>query len=47
MSNYSALDGQLYCKPHFEQLFKETGSFTSKKHQCNLISIPKLISLSL
>ncbi|KAI3453691.1 hypothetical protein Pfo_010354 [Paulownia fortunei] len=33
MSNYSAVDGQLYCKPHFEQLFKETGSFTSKKFQ--------------
>ncbi|KAK6130031.1 hypothetical protein DH2020_036217 [Rehmannia glutinosa] len=33
MSNYSAVEGQLYCKPHFEQLFKETGSFTSKKFQ--------------
>ncbi|KAK6137437.1 hypothetical protein DH2020_028794 [Rehmannia glutinosa] len=31
MSNYSAVDGKLYCKPHFEQLFKETGSFTTKK----------------
>ncbi|XP_042512653.1 LIM domain-containing protein WLIM2b-like [Macadamia integrifolia] len=28
MSNYSSMDGVLYCKPHFEQLFKETGSFT-------------------
>ncbi|KAI3468762.1 hypothetical protein Pfo_025425 [Paulownia fortunei] len=37
MSNYSAVDGKLYCKPHFEQLFKETGSFTSKKFQpCEL-----------
>ncbi|CAN6462552.1 unnamed protein product [Victoria cruziana] len=27
MSNYSSLEGVLYCKPHFEQLFKETGSF--------------------
>ncbi|KAL6496767.1 hypothetical protein OROHE_027329 [Orobanche hederae] len=26
MSNYSAVDGKLYCKPHFEQLYKETGS---------------------
>ncbi|XP_051137494.1 LIM domain-containing protein WLIM2b-like [Andrographis paniculata] len=33
LSNYSALEGKLYCKPHFEQLFKETGSFTSKKIQ--------------
>lgn len=39
MSNYSALDGKLYCKPHFEQLFKETGSFTTKKLQkCQLIN---------
>ncbi|PIN06065.1 Regulatory protein MLP [Handroanthus impetiginosus] len=33
MSSYSAVGGKLYCKPHFEQLFKETGSFTSKKFQ--------------
>ncbi|CAN0914101.1 LIM domain-containing protein PLIM2c [Linum grandiflorum] len=26
--NYSSMDGVLYCKPHFEQLFKETGNFT-------------------
>ncbi|PON86436.1 Zinc finger, LIM-type [Trema orientale] len=30
ISNYSSMDGVLYCKPHFEQLFKETGSFTKK-----------------
>ncbi|KAK6130052.1 hypothetical protein DH2020_036179 [Rehmannia glutinosa] len=41
MSNYSAVEGQLYCKPHFEQLFKETGSFTSKKFQpCEHYSQP-------
>ncbi|CAN1189834.1 LIM domain-containing protein PLIM2c [Linum perenne] len=28
MGSYSSMDGVLYCKPHFEQLFKETGSFT-------------------
>ncbi|KAL0295744.1 UNVERIFIED_CONTAM: LIM domain-containing protein WLIM2b [Sesamum angustifolium] len=33
MSNYSAMDGQLYCKAHFEQLFKESAGFTSKKFQ--------------
>ncbi|KAK9144960.1 hypothetical protein Sjap_004863 [Stephania japonica] len=27
MSNYSSMDGVLYCKTHFEQLFKETGNF--------------------
>ncbi|RWW19759.1 hypothetical protein GW17_00016149 [Ensete ventricosum] len=30
MCNYSSMDGILYCKPHFEQLFKETGSFSKK-----------------
>ncbi|XP_021904432.1 LIM domain-containing protein PLIM2b isoform X1 [Carica papaya] len=28
MSNYSSMDGVLYCKPHFEQLFKESGNFS-------------------
>ncbi|CAH8337283.1 unnamed protein product [Eruca vesicaria subsp. sativa] len=27
-SNYSSMDGVLYCKPHFEQLFKEFGNFS-------------------
>ena len=26
-SNYAALDGILYCKHHFSQLFKEKGSY--------------------
>ncbi|CAA7389844.1 unnamed protein product [Spirodela intermedia] len=26
-SNYAALEGILYCKPHFSQLFKEKGSY--------------------
>ncbi|KAL8515719.1 hypothetical protein ACS0TY_014412 [Phlomoides rotata] len=43
MSNYSAVDGKLYCKPHFEQLFKETGSFTTKKFQSRKSSKPILI----
>ncbi|WOL10527.1 hypothetical protein Cni_G19284 [Canna indica] len=30
MYNYSSMDGILYCKPHFGQLFKETGNFTGK-----------------
>ncbi|KAJ9173577.1 hypothetical protein P3X46_016697 [Hevea brasiliensis] len=25
MSSYSSMDGVLYCKPHFDQLFRETG----------------------
>ncbi|XP_022732814.1 LIM domain-containing protein WLIM2b-like isoform X2 [Durio zibethinus] len=33
MSSYCSMEGVLYCKPHFEQLVKETGSFT-KKFQC-------------
>jgi len=28
LSNYSSMEGVLYCKPHFEQLFKESGSFS-------------------
>ncbi|KAG8476530.1 hypothetical protein CXB51_033471 [Gossypium anomalum] len=28
MSNYCSMEGVLYCKPHFEQLFKETGTYT-------------------
>eukprot|EP00252_Welwitschia_mirabilis_P022498 TRINITY_DN6101_c0_g1_i3.p1 TRINITY_DN6101_c0_g1~~TRINITY_DN6101_c0_g1_i3.p1 ORF type:complete len:100 (+),score=0.94 TRINITY_DN6101_c0_g1_i3:145-444(+) len=28
LSNYSSMQGVLYCKPHFEQLFRETGNFT-------------------
>ncbi|XP_052211238.1 LIM domain-containing protein WLIM2b-like isoform X1 [Diospyros lotus] len=27
-SSYAALDGFLYCKPHFAQLFKEKGSYS-------------------
>ncbi|KAL5551704.1 hypothetical protein UlMin_001880 [Ulmus minor] len=30
ISSYSSMDGVLYCKPHFEQLFKEHGRFTKK-----------------
>ncbi|XP_022737406.1 LIM domain-containing protein WLIM2b-like [Durio zibethinus] len=30
MSSYCSMEGVLYCKPHFEQLFKETGSYTKK-----------------
>lgn len=30
------MDGVLYCKPHFEQLFKETGSFTKKFQTCKI-----------
>ncbi|XP_073264519.1 LIM domain-containing protein WLIM2b isoform X1 [Populus alba] len=30
MSSYSSIDGVLYCKPHYDQLFKETGTFTKK-----------------
>jgi len=32
MSSYSSMDGILYCKPHFEQLFKESGNFSKNFH---------------
>ncbi|KAK1321307.1 Pollen-specific protein SF3 [Acorus calamus] len=41
LSNYSSLEGVLYCKPHFEQLFKETGSF-NKSFQSPVKSAGKL-----
>eukprot|EP00475_Leptophrys_vorax_P030100 TRINITY_DN4481_c0_g1_i2.p1 TRINITY_DN4481_c0_g1~~TRINITY_DN4481_c0_g1_i2.p1 ORF type:complete len:367 (-),score=57.62 TRINITY_DN4481_c0_g1_i2:319-1377(-) len=28
LNNYSAIEGVPYCKPHYEQLFKQTGSYT-------------------
>ncbi|XP_024389616.1 LIM domain-containing protein WLIM2b [Physcomitrium patens] len=27
-SNYAALEGRLYCKPHYSQLFKEKGNYS-------------------
>ncbi|XP_028804760.1 LIM domain-containing protein WLIM2b-like [Neltuma alba] len=30
ISTYSSVDGVLYCKPHFEQLFKSTGGLTRR-----------------
>lgn len=43
MSNYSSMDGVLYCKPHFEQLFKESGNFSKNfqtgDHTTDLITI--------
>jgi len=37
-SNYAALDGYLYCKPHFSQLFKEKGSYS---HLSKSMSVKK------
>ncbi|XP_043714822.1 LIM domain-containing protein WLIM2b-like [Telopea speciosissima] len=50
MSNYSSMDGILFCKPHFEQLFKETGSFTKNfqtgksEKQNELSKVPSKLS---
>ncbi|OVA11866.1 zinc finger protein [Macleaya cordata] len=33
ISTYSSMEGVLYCKPHFEQLFKKTGGFTAMSFQ--------------
>nr|XP_027110866.1 LIM domain-containing protein WLIM2b isoform X1 [Coffea arabica]XP_027110867.1 LIM domain-containing protein WLIM2b isoform X1 [Coffea arabica] len=41
LSNYSSMEGVLYCKPHYEQLFKETGSF-NKSFQSPAKSAEKL-----
>ncbi|KAK0581561.1 hypothetical protein LWI29_015196 [Acer saccharum] len=50
MSNYSSMDGVLYCRHHFEQLFKESGNFsknfqTSKSEkQSELTRTPSKVS---
>ncbi|KAM7260975.1 hypothetical protein ACFE04_026450 [Oxalis oulophora] len=52
MSTYSSMDGVLYCKPHFEQLFKESGNFSknfqpgnaAEKRNDNLNRIPSKVS---
>ncbi|KAK9177072.1 hypothetical protein WN944_029091 [Citrus x changshan-huyou] len=41
LSNYSSMEGVLYCKPHFEQLFKESGNF-NKNFQLPAKSAEKL-----
>ncbi|KAE8710860.1 LIM domain-containing protein PLIM2b [Hibiscus syriacus] len=35
IGNYCSMNGVLYCKPHFEQLFKETGTYTNKDGKCS------------
>ncbi|KAJ0668878.1 putative transcription factor interactor and regulator LIM family [Helianthus annuus] len=50
MVNYSSMDGVLYCKPHFEQLFKESGNFSknfqtsSKPDRDNTSKAPNKLS---
>ncbi|XP_051121126.1 LIM domain-containing protein PLIM2c-like [Andrographis paniculata] len=49
MSNYSSMDGVLYCKTHFEQLFKESGNFsknfqTSKQEHSTTKAAPTKVS---
>ncbi|ESR44810.1 hypothetical protein CICLE_v10003747mg [Citrus x clementina] len=41
LSNYSSLEGALYCKPHFEQLLKESSNF-NKNFQLPAKSAEKL-----
>ncbi|XP_031260022.1 LIM domain-containing protein PLIM2b isoform X2 [Pistacia vera] len=44
MSNYSSMDGVLYCKPHFEQLFKESGNFRKSERNHELSRTPSKLS---
>ncbi|MBA0782441.1 hypothetical protein Gotri_000325 [Gossypium trilobum] len=41
LGNYSSMEGVVYCKPHFEQLFKESGNF-NKNFQSSAKSAEKL-----
>ncbi|KAA0041533.1 GATA type zinc finger transcription factor family protein isoform 3 [Cucumis melo var. makuwa] len=43
LSNYSSMEGVLYCKPHFEQLFKETGNFNKNFQSHKLCFVLPLI----
>lgn len=42
LSNYNSFDGVLYCRPHFDQIFKRTGSLeksfegNNNNESCNL-----------
>ncbi|GMP96228.1 hypothetical protein CsSME_00044962 [Camellia sinensis var. sinensis] len=40
-SSYAALDGYIYCKPHFAQLFKEKGSYS---HLTKTASVKKIVT---
>ncbi|KAL3599043.1 hypothetical protein D5086_006961 [Populus alba] len=40
MSSYSSIDGVLYCRPHYDQLFKETGNFIKKLQSCLMCVFP-------
>jgi cysteine/glycine-rich protein len=35
-SSYAALDGFIYCKPHFSQLFKAKGSYSYLSKQASM-----------
>ncbi|KAI3727604.1 hypothetical protein L6452_16222 [Arctium lappa] len=35
-SNYAALDGNLFCRPHFSQLFKEKGNYAHLKKAASM-----------
>ena len=37
------MDGVLYCKPHFDQLFKESGNFAN--FQCSITVISLFLSV--
>ncbi|KAG0627446.1 hypothetical protein M758_2G201500 [Ceratodon purpureus] len=39
LGNYASLEGILYCKPHFDQLFKMTGSFEKSFDQQGVLKI--------
>lgn len=46
LSNYSSFEGTLYCKPHFDQLFKRTGSL-EKSFETGVPKIPRSLDRGL
>ena len=42
LSNYSSMEGVLYCKPHSEQLFKESGNYNKNFQSCMSLILDKI-----
>jgi hypothetical protein len=42
LGNYAALQGQMYCKPHFKQLFLLKGNYSEGENDQKINQIEKL-----
>lgn len=46
LNSFASLEGVLYCKPHFDQLFKKTGSYEKSFDEAIKTEKEKLPSLA-